>query len=278
MDKVTQRALVSDLACHVWSLVVEFSLPVRLPPLTARTVFVRLAEVCCMLPAGAGSGCLFCGRHLPGARLEAHLFSHHPGEPSRHKWDPAHQPTAEGRVANKLVTDWLQPDPGHSSPAGIAQHLACCMHAPASVCPERKLKLCRQQGQGFAVNAGLTSNPGICIAGSFRHAACSRCCRQVIDRGFLLQTLQADGASEGRTVPEGYTCNNVLASYVHVHFASCPEAARALVERCRQVDIQALSQASPLLLGVNHNIYRGSDTPLTPPGRLARTASACVSL
>eukprot|EP00891_Asterochloris_glomerata_P004700 jgi/Astpho2/4700/e_gw1.00067.403.1_t len=96
--------------------------------------------------------------------------------------------------------------------------------------------------------------------------------------GFLLQTLQADGASEGRTVPEGYTCNNVLASYVHVHFASCPEAARALVERCRQVDIQALSQASPLLLGVNHNIYRGSDTPLTPPGRLARTASACVSL
>ena len=95
-------------------------------------------------------------------------------------------------------------------------------------------------------------------------------------RGCLLQTLQADGASEGRTVPEGYTCNNVLASYVHLHFASCPEAARALVERCRQVDIQALSQASPLP-GVNYN-YRDSDTPLTPPAGLARTASACVSL
>ena len=79
----------------------------------------------------------------------------------------------------------------------------------------------------------------------------------------MLQTLQADGASKGRMVPEGYTCNNVLASYVHLHFASCPEAARALVERCRRVDIQALSQAGPLLLGVNYT-YRDSDTPLIP--------------
>ena len=105
----------------------------------------------------------------------------------------------------------------------------------------------------------------------------SKRCRFLIVTGCLLQTLQADGASEGRTVPEGYTCNNVLASYVHLHFASCPEAAQALVERCRQVDIQALSQASPLLPGVNY-IHRDSDTPLTPPGRLARTASAGVSL
>jgi cobyrinic acid a,c-diamide synthase len=33
--------------------------------------------------------------------------------------------------------------------------------------------------------------------------------------------------------PEGYCLNNVLASYVHLHFGSNPEVARNLVERCR---------------------------------------------
>ncbi len=32
---------------------------------------------------------------------------------------------------------------------------------------------------------------------------------------------------------EGYSKNNVLASYVHLHFGSNPEVARNLVESCR---------------------------------------------
>ncbi len=37
----------------------------------------------------------------------------------------------------------------------------------------------------------------------------------------------------GEAAPEGYCINNVLASYVHLHFLSNPEIARHLVESCR---------------------------------------------
>ena len=37
----------------------------------------------------------------------------------------------------------------------------------------------------------------------------------------------------GAAVSEGYSANNVLASYVHLHFGSNPEVARHLVANCR---------------------------------------------
>ena len=37
----------------------------------------------------------------------------------------------------------------------------------------------------------------------------------------------------GTGVSEGYSDRNVLASYVHLHFASNPEVARHLVASCR---------------------------------------------
>jgi cobyrinic acid a,c-diamide synthase len=37
----------------------------------------------------------------------------------------------------------------------------------------------------------------------------------------------------GKTVTEGYSSQNVLASYVHLHFGSNPDVARNLVENCR---------------------------------------------
>ena len=49
-----------------------------------------------------------------------------------------------------------------------------------------------------------------------------------------------EGAAE---VPEGFTWRNVLGSYVHLHFGSCPQLASSLVERCRQVDLAALNAA-----------------------------------
>ena len=34
--------------------------------------------------------------------------------------------------------------------------------------------------------------------------------------------------------PEGYQVGSALASYVHLHWGSAPEAAAAFVERCRE--------------------------------------------
>jgi len=42
--------------------------------------------------------------------------------------------------------------------------------------------------------------------------------------------LHRAGEDEGR--PDGYVLGNLLAAYLHLHFASCPQAAAALVERC----------------------------------------------
>lgn len=43
---------------------------------------------------------------------------------------------------------------------------------------------------------------------------------------------------------QGYNWRNVLASFVHVHFGSCPALAAQLVERCAAVDVAAVCGAA----------------------------------
>lgn len=43
---------------------------------------------------------------------------------------------------------------------------------------------------------------------------------------------------------QGYNWRNVLASFVHVHFGSCPALAAQLVERCAAVHVSSVSAAA----------------------------------
>jgi cobyrinic acid a,c-diamide synthase len=53
------------------------------------------------------------------------------------------------------------------------------------------------------------------------------------ETGGPLPRLYRLTARQGQEAPpEGYYVNNVLASYVHLHFGSNPEVARHLVEHC----------------------------------------------
>ena len=45
-------------------------------------------------------------------------------------------------------------------------------------------------------------------------------------------------------VLQGYNWRNVLATFVHVHFGSCPALAAQLVQRCAAVDVSAVNAAA----------------------------------
>lgn len=69
--------------------------------------------------------------------------------------------------------------------------------------------------------------------------------------GFSFATLQTRRITPwwilfpgAEPVDEGYFCDNVLASYVHLHFGSNPSFAYSLVARCRTVNVTKTCDAA----------------------------------
>ena len=61
--------------------------------------------------------------------------------------------------------------------------------------------------------------------------------------GDLAKLYQIAARQAGEVALEGYSINNVLASYVHLHFGSNPEVARHLVDRCKDYKLKVAKVA-----------------------------------
>jgi cobyrinic acid a,c-diamide synthase len=105
-------------------------------------------------------------------------------------------------------------------------------HTMAEVLPLQVRMLPRLKALGYReitlTSSSLLGPPGTKARGHEFHY--SEIAAELEDLPRLYKITARQGAE---VVPEGYCINNVLASYVHLHFGSNPDIARQLVESCR---------------------------------------------
>jgi cobyrinic acid a,c-diamide synthase len=105
-------------------------------------------------------------------------------------------------------------------------------HAMAGVLPFGVRMLPRLKGLGYRevtlTGDGLLGPPGTSARGHEFHYS-----EIVSEPPELSRLYELTARRGGAPVREGYTVNQVLASYVHLHFGSNPEVARHFVDRCR---------------------------------------------
>jgi cobyrinic acid a,c-diamide synthase len=85
----------------------------------------------------------------------------------------------------------------------------------------------------------LLGDPGLCIRGHEFHYS------EILeweDDASLTLAYELRRRRDETLRPEGYMVGSVLASYVHLHWGSCPEAAAALVKCCRDYQSRIMQQ------------------------------------
>ncbi|MFZ5642297.1 MAG: cobyrinate a,c-diamide synthase [Bacillota bacterium] len=104
-------------------------------------------------------------------------------------------------------------------------------HAMAGIIPGRTVMLKKRAALGYVVaevlNKSIIAPAGRRIRGHEFHYSELR----NADSSQWAYLLNKEG--EGRPRPDGYVSGNVLASYLHIHFAGCPEEAAGFVNACR---------------------------------------------
>ncbi len=55
----------------------------------------------------------------------------------------------------------------------------------------------------------------------------------------IIRIYEVRNAGNSLLAPEGYTWNNTLAGYIHLHFGSCPDAAKHFVAEAQQHSVHA---------------------------------------
>jgi len=111
--------------------------------------------------------------------------------------------------------------------------LAGELHPMAGILPLRFQMLPRLQALGYR-EVTLTADTLLGPAGTTLRGHEFHYSEITGEAGALARVYLLTPRRGGEAVREGYSTEKVLASYVHLHFGSCPQAARALVAACEK--------------------------------------------
>lgn len=109
----------------------------------------------------------------------------------------------------------------------------------AGIVPGKTLMLKKRAGLGYVTALALKDNLLAAAGGRIRGHEFHYSVLQGVDQADHAYLLEREG---GESRPDGYAAGNLLASYLHIHFAGCPGEARGFIRACREYRAQKIKQ------------------------------------